>query len=195
FGHVGNKTRATLQAGWQTQWINNGLVFTPYAGLRTDLAYYDGTSPLLPGETSLFSATPIAAMDVRYPLIAHNGGDVHLIEPIGQMVYRGSDTSLVGITNDDAQSFVFDDTNLFSYNRFSGYDRQETGLRANIGARYQANFPDCGYDHVIGWQSSQLYGTNAFGTAAPAAVRDGSGMDGDASYAVLVAYGSFTPGL
>lgn len=195
FGHAGNKTRATLQAGWQTQWINNGLVFTPYAGLRTDLAYYDGTSPLLPGETSLFSATPIAAMDVRYPLVAHNGGDVHLIEPIGQMVYRGSDTSLVGITNDDAQSFVFDDTNLFSYNRFSGYDRQETGLRANIGARYQANFADGGYLELIGGQSFQLAGVNAFEANDPAGTSNGSGMQGAASYAVLGAYGSFQPGL
>jgi LPS-assembly protein len=195
FGHAGNKTRATLQAGWQTQWINSGLVFTPYAGLRADMAYYDGTSPILPGETSLFSATPIAAMDIRYPLIAHNGADVHLIEPIGQMVYRGSGTSLVGITNDDAQSFVFDDTNLFSYNRFSGYDRQETGLRANIGARYQANFADGGYVEVVGGQSFQLAGTNAFETADPAGARRGSGMEGAASYAVLGAYGSFTPGL
>lgn len=195
FGHAGNKARATLQAGWQTQWINSGLVFTPYAGVRTDLAYYDGTSPLLPGETSLFSATPIAAMDIRYPLIAHNGADVHLIEPIAQMVYRGSDTSLVGITNDDAQSFVFDDTNLFSYNRFSGYDRQETGLRANIGARYQANFADGGYLELVGGQSFQLAGANAFAAADPAGTSRGSGMEGAASYAVLGAYGSFTPGL
>ena len=84
------------------------------------------------------------------------------------------DTSLVGITNDDAQSFVFDDTNLFSYNRFSGYDRQETGLRANIGARYQANFADGGYLELVGGQSFQLAGANAFAAADPAGTSRGS---------------------
>lgn len=195
-GHQGHKTHASLQAAWDTQWIGGGgFVFTPYAGLRADLAYYDGNSPLLPSETSLFSATPIAAMDVRYPLMASNGADVHLVEPIAQLVYRGSDTTLVGIANDDAQSFVFDDTNLFSYNRFSGSDRQETGLRANIGGRYQANFADGGYLEVVGGQSFQLAGANAFATADPAGTGLGAGLGNAASYAVLGAYGSFTPGL
>ena len=63
-------------------------------------------------------------------------------EPIAQIVYRGSSTVAPGITNDNALSFVFDDTNLFSYDRFTGSDRQETGLRANIGGRYMANFGD-----------------------------------------------------
>jgi LPS-assembly protein len=101
----------------------------------------------------------------------------------------------VGITNDDAQSFVFDDTNLFSYNRFSGGDRQETGLRANIGGRYQANFADGGFFEVIAGQSFQLAGSNAFAAADPAQTGVGSGMDVTASYAVLGAYASFAEGL
>lgn len=195
FGHAGNKTHASVLAAWDTQWIEGGLVFTPYAGLRADMAYYDGKSAQGPGETSLFSATPIAAMDVRYPLIASSGADVHLIEPIGQLVYRGSDRSLVGITNDDAQSFVFDDTNLFSYNRFSGSDRQETGLRANVGGRYQANFADGGYVELVGGQSFQIAGANAFATPDPAGTGRGAGLSAPGSYAVLGAYGSFVPGL
>jgi LPS-assembly protein len=196
FGYAGNKQHASFQAGWQTQWIGGGgFVATPYLGGRADVAYYDGTSPILPGATTLWSATPIAAMDVRFPLAASDGSTVHLVEPIGQLVYRGSDTSLVGITNDDAQSFVFDDTNLFSYNRFSGGDRQETGLRANIGARYQANFADGSYVEVIAGQSFQLAGANAFASADHAQTAVGGGLSTNASYAVLGAYGSFSPGL
>lgn len=196
FGYEGNKTRASLQAGWETQWIApGGLVFSPYAGGRADFAYYDGSSPLLPGQASLISATPIAAIDVRYPLIANNGADVHIVEPIAQLVYRGSDTSLVGITNDDAQSFVFDDTNLFSYNRFSGYDRQETGLRANVGGRYQANFADGRYLEIIAGQSFHLAGTNAFAQADPTRTGIASGLENTASYGVLGAYASLAPGI
>ena len=196
WGYAGNKQHLSLQAGWQTQWIGGGgFVATPYLGGRADLAYYDGTSALLPGATTLWSATPIAAMDVRFPMAASDGSTVHLIEPIAQVAYRGSDTTLVGITNDDAQSFVFDDTNLFSYNRFSGGDRQETGLRATIGGRYLANFADGSYVELIAGQSFQLAGPNAFATPGQAQTAVGAGLSATASYAVLGAYGSFTPGL
>ena len=196
YGYAGNKQHLSLQAGWQTQWIGaGGFVATPYLGGRADVAYYDGTSALRPGATTLWSATPIAAMDVRFPLAASDGSTTHLIEPIGQLVYRGSNTSNVGITNDDAQSFVFDDTNLFSYNRFSGSDRQETGLRATVGGRYQANFADGGYVEVIAGQSFQVAGQNAFATPDHANTAVGAGLSATASYAVLGAYGSFTPGV
>lgn len=195
WGYAGNKQHLSLQAGWQTQWIGaGGFVATPYLGGRADVAYYDGTSPLLPGQTTLWSATPIAAMDVRFPLAASDGSTVHLVEPIAQVAWRGSDTTNVGITNDDAQSFVFDDTNLFSYNRFSGGDRQETGLRVTVGGRYQANFADGGYVELIAGQSFQIAGPNAFATPGQAQTAVGGGLDATASYAVLGAYGSFTPG-
>jgi LPS-assembly protein len=198
FGYSGGKQHATVQAGWQNQYIGaGGFVATPYLGGRADFAYYDGSSPLMeaPGETTLWSATPIAAMDVRFPMAASDGSTVHLVEPIGQLVYRGSDITAVGITNDNAQSFVFDDTNLFSFNRFSGTDRQETGLRANIGGRYQADFIDGSYIELIAGQSFQLAGENAFASADPAQTGVGSGLEIDASYGVLGAYASFLPGL
>lgn len=198
FGYAGEKTHAVFQAGWQNQWIGaGGFVATPYLGGRADVAYYDGDSVAAgtPGETTLWSATPIAAMDVRFPMAASDGSTVHLIEPIGQLVYRGSDTTAVGITNDDAQSFVFDDTNLFSYNRFSGSDRQETGLRANIGGRYQANFVDGSYLELIGGQSFHLAGANAFASPDQAQTGVGGGLEDETSYAVLGAYGMFSGGL
>src|SRR5690606_15062962 len=97
--------------------------------------------------------------------------------------------------NDDAQSFIFDDTNLFSYNRFSGYDRQETGLRANIGGRYQANLADGRYVEVVGGQSFQLAGPNAFATVDGANTGVGGGVGNAASYGVLGAYASVAPGV
>ena len=198
FGYAGIKQHAVFQAGWQNQYIGaGGFVATPYLGGRADIATYDGNSELAdaPGEATLLTATPIAAMDVRFPMAANDSGTVHLIEPIAQLVYRGSDTTHVGITNDTAQSFVFDDTNLFSFNRFSGSDRQETGLRANLGGRYQVNFVDGSYVELLGGQSFQLAGINAFASDDQTNTGAGSGLDTDASYAVLGAYGSFIPGI
>ncbi|MCS6761200.1 MAG: LPS assembly protein LptD [Candidatus Devosia symbiotica] len=196
FGYADNKQHANFQADWQNQYIGGGgFIFTPYLGGRVDAAYYDGSSAIGPRATTLFSATPIAAMDIRYPMAANDGLTVHVVEPIAQLVYRGSDTTALGVTNDDAQSFVFDDTNLFSYNRFSGSDRQETGLRANIGGRYQVNFADNTYLELIAGQSFQLAGANAFAATDPAQTAAGGGLDTTASYAVLGAYGVFETGI
>ena len=121
---------------------------------------------------------------------AINGYDSHLFEPIAQLVYRGSSTTVPGITNDNAQSFVFDDTNLFSYNRFSGTDRQETGLRANIGGRYHGQFRR--------WQLARA-DRRAVASTSPAPMRWASPIRPDrrqhragqtASYIVLGAQGS-----
>ncbi|MBN9316242.1 MAG: LPS-assembly protein LptD [Devosia sp.] len=193
-GYEGQKTHASGEVSWQKQIVTaGGMVATPYLGVRADIANYDRGDALTmgePGDQYLFTATPIAAIDVRWPLIASNGPDTHLLEPVAQLVYRGSDTSLVGITNDNAHSFVLDDTNLFSYDRFTGPDRQETGLRANVGARYLANFSGGQWLEIVGGQSFQLAGVNAFGAADPTNTGVGSGMEDDASYIVLGARGS-----
>jgi LPS-assembly protein len=195
FGYAGNKAHATAEADWEKQVIlPQGLVATPFLGLRADAASYDGGSSLpgAPAEGFLLSATPIAALDVRWPLIASNGGDTHLIEPIAQLVYRGADATEPGITNDNAHSFVLDDTNIFSYNRFTGTDRQETGLRANVGARYLANLANGSWFELTGGESFLLAGSNGIGT--PDEVQTGldSGLVADASYVVLGARGAPT---
>lgn len=199
FGFEGSKTHASGELSWQNQLIApGGVVVTPYLGLRADISSYDSGAALSAGEPTdqfLFEATPIAAVDFRWPLFAANGLDTHLLEPIAQLVYRGSDTSLVGITNDNAHSFVLDDTNLFSYDRFTGSDRQETGLRANVGARYLANFSGGQWLEIIGGQSFRLAGVNAFGASDPVNTGVGSGLEDDASYVVLGARGSPYEGL
>jgi LPS-assembly protein len=192
FGVEGSKAHLALEGSWENQLIGpGGLVFTPYLGLRADAAAFSGPAgSAMPGDYSLLEATPIAAMDVRWPLLASNGLDSHLFEPIGQLVWRGSDTSLVGITNDDAQSFVLDDTNIFSYNRFSGWDRQQTGLWATLGGRYQANFSDGSWLELTGGKAIHLAGDNAFAMPDHAQTGLGSGLEDDLSYYVLGARGS-----
>ncbi len=203
FGYEGQKFHGTAEASWQNQFIlPGGVVATPYLGIRGDIANYDagteGDPPLgmaEPSDQLLFNATPVAAMDVRWPLLASTGPDTHLLEPIAQLVWRGSDTTAVGITNDNAHSFVLDDTNIFSYNRFTGTDRQETGLRANIGGRYLANFSDGGWLELTAGQSFHLAGVNALGVVDETNTGASTGLGDDASYVVLGARGSPFEGL
>jgi LPS-assembly protein len=203
FGYEGQKFHGAAEASWQNQFIlPGGVVATPYLGIRGDVASYDagteGNPPLgmsEPTDQLLFNATPVAAMDVRWPMIATTGPDSHLLEPIAQLVWRGSDTTAVGITNDNAHSFVLDETNLFSYNRFTGTDRQETGLRANIGARYLANFSEGGWLELTAGQSFHLAGVNALGVVDETITGASTGLGDDASYVVLGARGSPFDGL
>src|SRR5260221_8406924 len=64
--------------------------------------------------------------------------------------------------NEDAQSLIFDDSNLFKINKFSGWDRFEGGGRANAGIQYTAQFNRCGNVNFLFRQSYQLYGLNSF---------------------------------
>src|SRR5690606_41625144 len=128
-----------------------------------------------PAHSTLLSAAPIDASDLRDPMLATDGLDAHLVEPVAQLVYRGSDETLVGLSNDNAHSFVLDDTNIFSYDRFSGTDRQETGLRANVGGRYLANYAGGQWLELTAGQSVHIAGVNAFAEPDPVNTGLGSG--------------------
>lgn len=203
FGYAGDTVHAEVEGAWENQIIlPGGLAATPYLGIRLDAAWYDGYTAALPApyptvpDATLFSATPIAALDLRYPLVAFAGGGTHLVEPIAQIVYRGSSTTDVGIVNNDSQSFVFDTANLFDYNRFSGIDRQETGLRANIGGHYLGNFDDGSWLDLMAGESFQLLGPNAFSVTDPTQMGGTStGLAGTASYIVASARGGWANGL
>ena len=64
-----------------------------------------------------------------------------MIEPTAQIIVRQNRVDQRRLPDEDAKSLVFDDTLLFDIDKFSGYDRFETGTRANVGLQYtfQAN--------------------------------------------------------
>lgn len=191
-GFAGEKTHGMVQAAWRDQWIMpGGVLVSPYLGVRGDLAQYDGASGLAsaPPASVSHSFTPIAALDVSWPLMAKSDGVTHFVTPQLQVVSRGGG-STPGITNDNAQSFVFDDTNLFSFNRFSGTDRQETGTRASFGVTYRADLEDGRwFDLAIG-QSIQIGGTNGAALANPNQTGIGSGVNDGLSHIVVAAKGA-----
>ena len=65
---------------------------------------------------------------------------------------------------EDAKSLVFDDTLLFDVDKFSGYDRFETGTRANVGVQYTFQANNGAYARAVFGQSYHLAGENAFTT-------------------------------
>ena len=60
---------------------------------------------------------------------------------------------------------VFDASNLFSVDKFSGYDRVEGGGRANVGVQATTQFDRGGSINVLFGQSYQLFGMNSYAVA------------------------------
>lgn len=192
YGYEGQAVHGMVQGSWTNQYIvPGGLAVSPYLGLRLDAADYNGASALpgAPAAQTLLSATPIAALDIRYPLMARTTGATHVIEPIAQLVYREGPSN-TGIVNNDAQSTVLDTSNIFSFNRFSGADRQETGLRANVGVALQTSFDNGAWIAASVGQSHQIAGVNAFGVTDSSTAGIGAGLDTPSSYVVASVEGA-----
>ena len=81
---------------------------------------------------------PVASTKISYPLVAHTANSTQILEPITMLVLSPNTKNSQDIPNIDSTVFDFDDTNLFSENRFVGYDRVETGTRVNYGLRWTA---------------------------------------------------------
>ncbi len=97
-------------------------------------------------------------------------------------IYLRPDEDLAGrLPNEDAQSFVFDATNLFERDKFSGFDRIEGGSRANVGLRYTGTFDNGVRLRSIVGQSYHLGGVNSFATADLVNAGADSGLETDTS--------------
>ena len=162
-----DSNRLIVEANWRRQLIDPiGEVFTPFGQLRGDVY---GVNEFVDPQTNLESSgailrgNAVGGAEYRYPFIATTGSVAHVFEPIAQIIAR-PDT--VGdqsqIPNEDAKSLVFDDTILFDIDKFSGYDRIETGTRANLGFRYTAQLPNGAYARAVFGESYQLAGQNSF---------------------------------
>ena len=127
-------------------------------------------------------ALPGVGAEWRYPLLARFGEFGTLVlEPIGQVVARPNESSVPSLVNMDAQSLVFDDTNLFEWSKYSGYDRYETGVRVNYGGQASMTFANGAFANALLGQSVQVAGANPYSNADAANVGLASGLDTRAS--------------
>lgn len=126
-------SRMGLVAEWQKDWtLRNGLIVSAYGGVAGSYYRIEGIPGFADGTSSEF--VPTTALDLRWPLSRQNGSVTHIIEPRIQLVW--SPNSSRRNVNEDSTQVEFERTNLFSYNRFPGFDATERGARANVGVSY-----------------------------------------------------------
>jgi len=171
-GFPGTYSRGSAEATWKRSMIDPwGEKWTPFVSLRGDIAALSvqnetGVANYLPtGDSSVGRFMPAVGLEYRYPFISVHSWGTQTIEPIAQLVVRPNETQIGKLPNEDAQSLIFDDSNLFSLNKFSGWDRIEGGTRLNAGIQYTAHFNNAGFVNALFGQSYQLFGQNSFAIA------------------------------
>lgn len=197
-GAAGTYSRISGDVQWRRQFIDPvGQVWTPFAFLRGDMIYTDPKTdprmgPFLDArQDALFRGMAGVGLEYRFPFVAETSAGAHQIEPIGQLILRPNETKIGRLPNEDAQSLVFDDTVLFSWDKFSGYDRIEGGGRANVGAQYTFTSNEGATFALLAGQSYRLYGRNSF--AAVDATRTGLNSGLETNKSDYVAGASFAP--
>ena len=200
-GIAGDYARASAQVSWQRKFIDPiGEEWTPFVFARLDgegtrldtgssfvFSSVNGTSVIDNSNQPAFfagsqsadaaRAMPGVGLEYRYPFVSTSWIGRQVIEPIAQLIVRPNEALPKLQPNEDAQSLVFDETNLFAWNKYSGYDRIEGGVRLNYGLQYTADFDNGGHANIVGGESIQLAGQNSYTMADAANTGLQSGLD------------------
>ncbi len=174
-----NITRASADINWRRKLTDNiGITYTPFANIRGDITQLtNAPDPSRTNNVTLATANRAPLLDetqtrgvaaagilAAYPWIANSASASHIIEPMAQLIGRTAKENQRRSPDEDARSLVLDDTNLFELSKFSGYDRTETGTRANVGVQYTFQANSGGSARLLAGQSYHLSGDNAYAT-------------------------------
>ncbi len=134
--------RLSLEGGWHLPHIGrSGSVYRLSASIRSDAYHVNnvetaGTARTTHARGFAGRLRPELIGEWRLPLVRRIGGIQQLVEPIVQAILSPYGGNPGEIPNEDSQDFEFDDTKLFTNNRFTGLDRVESGPRVNYGLRF-----------------------------------------------------------
>ncbi|MCB1418944.1 MAG: LPS-assembly protein LptD [Notoacmeibacter sp.] len=193
-GLAGTNGRASAEVEWKRNTITDGgFVITSMLSARGDGIFANLNTPSqravgylatnegwrVSKDDAWFRYMATAGLEVRYPILFTTGSASHVLEPIGQLFIRpdAPHQGALGIPNEDAQSLVFDATNLFERDKFSGWDRIEGGTRANLGIRYSGTFANGWTAQGIFGQSFHIAGKNPYAQPDFLYVGAGSGLE------------------
>ncbi|MDT1061607.1 LPS assembly protein LptD [Paracoccus sp. CPCC 101403] len=177
--------RASVMLDWQrNEILPGGVVGTVETQLNTDFYTINQDSRY---EDFVARADPTLAAELRWPLARHSGGVTQIIEPVAQLIWSPERDAEDEVPNEDSRLIEFDEGNLYSLDRFPGWDARESGLRANLGVSWTRIDP-------TGWQLGVTAGRVL--RSQPDSAFDGTGpLGGKRSDWLLSANYSGTNGL
>lgn len=177
FLNIYRKSGINMQRGigsveWKRPWVALfGQEYTVFASARGDLygvehgATHEILKKLHPDKKSGARFFPQAGLNWRWPFITSIQNQSVIVQPVGQIIVA-PDTP-IGIKsrhvpNEDSTDFEFNDANLFSPDRFPGYDLIDTGSRAVYGGEVLTTGPLFGDVDIFLGQSYALSKPRSF---------------------------------
>ena len=139
-----NDRRATAEANWMSTYtFGDGLRLQPFLDLGGDLYDIADQSTTNTGNHLYDRTHGDVGAELSWPLIRRTaGGLTTVLEPIAEVILAPDAKPNANIPNEDSQVFTFDETNLFSPDRFDGYDLYDGGSRVNLAGRATFNWGD-----------------------------------------------------
>ncbi len=137
-----NSQRLNFQGEWKLPLKTRlGDFYTFTASLRGDVFNISSAEkqdqPIYGGENGTVTRLlPKLAVDWKLPFIKNGDRTQQALEPMVSIIIAPNNQNSDSIANEDSRNFEFDENNLFSHNRYNGYDRWEAGTRINYGMRY-----------------------------------------------------------
>jgi LPS-assembly protein len=174
--------RLSVALGWEIPYTGPaGDVYNLVARVQGDGYWVDGVDPsgdaANPANATESGITgrlfPQVALQWRYPWVRHSNTTHQVVEPIAQVVFAPNGSNPGEIPNEDSQDFEFDDTNLFSINRFTGVDRVSPGSRVDYGLKWTVTSDGAGWASAFVGQSYRLRRDSVF--------EEGSGVEDNLS--------------
>ena len=163
--------RASVGVGWELPYMGPlGDLYTFTARIQGDGYWVNGRDPTSedvnssgPTESDITGRIfPQFSAQWRYPWVRSVDGMHQVIEPIAQAVFAPNGSNPDEIPNEDSLDFEFDDTNLFSLNRFTGLDRVDPGTRFDYGLKWTVTGDGGGYASTFVGQSYRLSEADVF---------------------------------
>ncbi len=135
--------RASLGGDWRSSFtLDDGIRVEPFLFGRGDVysigdaeVYNPTAGTFDPGKSTVARISGTAGANVSWPFIKPIGAASIVLEPLAQVALSPIYKVNPNIPNEDSASFEYDETNLFSIDRFSGFDLLEGGQRLNVGGR------------------------------------------------------------
>lgn len=162
-----NSQRLNFQGEWKLPLKTRlGDFYTFTASLRGDVFNISSAEkqdqPIYGGENGTYTRVlPKLAVDWKLPFIKNGTSSQQTLEPMVSIIIAPNNQNSDSIANEDSRNFEFDENNLFSHNRYNGYDRWEAGTRINYGMRYSLYSKDTTVIATLG-QSIRLQSSETF---------------------------------
>ena len=156
--------RATAEANWMSTYtFGNGLRLQPFVDVGGDVYDINNLSTTDSANHVYDRTHGDVGLDLNWPLIQRSAnGLTTVLEPIAQVIVAPDARLNPNIPNEDSQVFTFDETNLFSADRFDGYDLYDGGARLNLAGRATFNWGDGESARILVGRSFRADDTNIY---------------------------------